>query len=83
MAEILRVDFAKAEYKGETSTLNRPRRMKGCKKKLEVFVQDGGKVKRVALGDPNMEIRRDNPKARANFRSRHSCDTKKDKPTAG
>ena len=30
-----------------------------------------------------MEIRRDDPKARANFRARHSCDTKKDKTTAG
>ena len=48
-----------------------------------MFVQDGDKVKRVAFGDPNMEIRRDDPKARANFRSRHSCDTKKDKTTAG
>ena len=75
--------IAKAEYQGETVTLNKPRRIKGGNKKFEVFVQDGGKVKRVAFGDPNMEIRRDDPKARANFRSRHSCDTKKDKTTAG
>ena len=77
------LDFTKAEYQGETVTLNKPRRIKGGNKKFEVFVQDGGKVKRVAFGDPNMEIRRDDPKARANFRSRHSCDTKKDKTTAG
>ena len=83
VAEILKTDFAKAEYQGETVTLNKPRRIKGGNKKFEVFVQDGGKVKRVAFGDPNMEIRRDDPKARANFRSRHSCDTKKDKTTAG
>ena len=83
VAEILKVDFAKAEYQGETVTLNKPRRIKGGNKKFEVFVMDGGKVKRVAFGDPNMEIRRDDPKARANFRSRHSCDTKKDKTTAG
>ena len=76
-------NLAKAEYQGETVTLNKPRRIKGGNKKFEVFVQDGGKVKRVAFGDPNMEIRRDDPKARANFRSRHSCDTKKDKTTAG
>jgi hypothetical protein len=75
--------LAKAEYQGETVTLNKPRRIKGGNKKFEVFVQDGDKVKRVAFGDPNMEIRRDDPKARANFRSRHSCDTKKDKTTAG
>jgi hypothetical protein len=28
----------------------------------------------VRFGDPDMEIRRDNPKARANFRARHGCD---------
>lgn len=81
--EVLKEDFAKAEYQGEKVTLNKPRRIKGGNKKFEVFVQDGGKVKRVTFGDPNMEIRRDDPKARANFRSRHSCDTKTDKTKAG
>ena len=81
--EVLKVDFAKAEYQGEKVTLNKPRRIKGGNKKFEVFVQDGDRVKRVTFGDPNMEIRRDDPKARANFRSRHSCDSKKDKTTAG
>ena len=76
-------EVTKAEYQGEKVTLNKPRRIKGGNKKFEVFVQSGGKIKRVAFGDPNMEIRRDDPKARANFRSRHSCDTKKDKTTAG
>lgn len=33
-----------------------------------------GKPYTVRFGDPDMEIRRDNPKARANFRARHSCD---------
>jgi hypothetical protein len=83
VAEVLKVDFAKAEYQGEKVTLNKPRRTKGGNKKFEVFVQDGDRVKRVTFGDPNMEIRRDDPKARANFRSRHSCDTKNDKTTAG
>ena len=76
-------EVTKAEYQGEKVTLNKPRRTKGGNKKFEVFVQSGGKVKRVAFGDPNMEIRRDDPKARANFRARHNCDTKKDKTTAG
>jgi hypothetical protein len=83
VAEVLKVDFAKADYQGEKVTLNKPRRIQGGNKKFEVFVQDGDRVKRVTFGDPNMEIRRDDPKARANFRSRHSCDTKKDKTTAG
>ena len=81
--EVMKEEFTKAEYQGEKVTLNKPRRIQGGNKKFEVFVQDGDKVKRVAFGDPNMEIRRDDPKARANFRSRHSCDTKKDKTTAG
>ena len=76
-------EVTKAEYQGEKVTLNKPRRIKGGNKKFEVFVQSGGKVKRVAFGDPNMEIRRDDPKARANFRARHNCDSKKDKTTAG
>ena len=40
------------------------------------FVATGsheGKDYTVRFGDPNMEIRRDNPKARKNFRSRHNC----------
>jgi len=82
VAEVLKEDFAKAEYQGEKVTLNKPRRIQGGSKKFEVFVQDGDKVKRVTFGDPNMEIRRDDPKARANFRSRHSCDTAKDKTSA-
>ena len=82
VAEILKSDFAKAEYQGEQVTLNKPRRTKGGNKKFEVFVQDGGKVKRVTFGDPNMSIRRDNPEARASFRARHQCDTAKDKTSA-
>jgi hypothetical protein len=29
----------------------------------------------VKFGDPNMEIRRDDPDRRRNFRARHQCDT--------
>lgn len=82
VAEILKTEFQKAEYQGQKVTLNKPRRIQGGNKKFEVFVMDGDKVKRVAFGDPNMEIRRDDPKARANFRSRHSCDTASDKTSA-
>ena len=80
--EILKEDLQKADYQGEKVTLNKPRRIQGGNKKFEVFVMDGDKVKRVTFGDPNMEIRRDDPKARANFRSRHSCDTATDKTSA-
>lgn len=47
----------------------------GHSKKFKVYVKkpDGNTVK-VTFGDPNMEIRRDDPKARKNFRARHNCD---------
>ena len=80
--EVLKSTIEKADYQGETVSLNKPRRIQGGNKKFEVFVQDGDRVTRVTFGDPNMEIRRDNPKARANFRSRHSCDTASDKTSA-
>ena len=35
----------------------------------------------VKFGDPNMEIKRDDPDRRRNFRARHKCDTAKDKTT--
>ena len=82
VAEILKEDIQKAEYQGREVTLNKPRRIQGGNKKFEVFVMDGDNVKRVTFGDPNMEIRRDDPEARANFRSRHSCDTATDKTSA-
>lgn len=75
-------DITKAEYQGREVPLNKPRRLSGGNKKFEVFVQDGGKVKRVTFGDPDMEIRRDDDEARTSFRARHSCDTAKDKTSA-
>ena len=78
------LEVEKAEYKGEKVTLDKPFRLpSGSKKKFGVYVKSGDRVKRVTFGDPNMEIRRDDPKARANFRSRHNCDSKTDKTTAG
>jgi cation transport regulator ChaB len=73
----------KAEYQGRTVALDKPFRLpKGSGKKFGVYVKDGDRVKRVTFGDPNMEIRRDDPEARANFRARHSCDTATDKTSA-
>tara|TARA_R100001082_G_C4355978_1_gene156913 strand:+ start:1377 stop:1634 length:258 start_codon:yes stop_codon:yes gene_type:complete len=76
-----------AKFKGKTVKLNKPSRIrKGQtsygRKKFQVFVKDGAKVKRVTFGDPNMKIRKSNPKARASFRARHKCATAKDKTTA-
>ena len=72
----------KAEYQGREVELNKPFRTPGESKKFAVYVQDGDAVKIVRFGDPDMEIRRDDPDARRNFRARHSCDTATDKTSA-
>jgi len=73
----------KAEYQGRDVELDRPFRLpSGSSKKFGVYVKDGDKVRRVTFGSPDMEIRRDDPEARANFRARHSCDTATDKTSA-
>ena len=49
--------------------------MSGDVKKYKVYVRnDKGNVVKVNFGDPNMEIKRDNPERRKNFRARHNCD---------
>ena len=70
-----------ATYQGKKVTLNKPRYIgKGetsyGKKKSVVYVMDGGKVKRVTFGDPNMKIKKDQPKRRKSFRARHGCDSR-------
>ena len=65
-----------AEYQGKKVTINKPFRTPGMKKKFAVYVKNpAGKVVIVRFGDPNMEIKRDDPDRRRNFRSRHQCDT--------
>jgi len=72
----------KAMHQGKEVDLDKPFRLPaGSTKKFGVYVKSGDGVKKVTFGDPNMEIRRDDPDARANFRSRHSCDTATDKTT--
>ena len=72
----------KSEYDGKSVELNNP--TKGDRKKYKVYVRnDKGNVVKVEFGDPNMEIKRDDPARRAAFRARHNCDQKKDKTTAG
>ncbi len=65
-----------AKYKGRTVKLNKPFRTPDGPKKFAVYVKnDKDKVVIVRFGDPNMEIKRDNPKRRKSFRARHKCDT--------
>lgn len=76
-------EFEDLEYsEAAKKTLNKPFRLpSGSKKKFGVYVKNPktGNIIMVKFGDPNMEIRRDDPKARKAFRARHSCDTAKDK----
>ena len=62
-----------AEYNGRPVKLNNPTR--GDVKKYKVYVRnDKGNVVKVEFGDPNMEIKRDDPARRKSFRARHNCD---------
>ena len=63
-----------AEYQGRKVKLNKP--MQGDVKKFKVYVKDPktGNTKKVNFGDPNMRIKKSNPKRRKSFRARHNCD---------
>jgi hypothetical protein len=69
-------DVTAAEYQGRKVTLNKPFRTSGGPKKFGVYTKnEKGNVVLVRFGDPNMEIKRDDPQRRKNFRSRHNCDS--------
>ena len=64
-----------AEYQGKKVTLNDPVRSSDGKKKFHVYVKnEKGNVIKLGFGDPNMEIKRDDPARRKSFRARHNCD---------
>jgi nicotinic acid mononucleotide adenylyltransferase len=64
-----------SEYQGRKVTLNDPFRNTDGNSKFSVYVKnEKGNVVKVNFGDPNMEIKRDDPKRRKSFRARHNCD---------
>ena len=68
-------ELEEAEYKGRKVELNNPSRSSDGKKKFYVYVRnDKGNIIKLGFGDPNMEIKRDDPARRKAFRARHSCD---------
>jgi len=76
-------ELCKALYQGREVTLDKPFRTPGGPKKFAVYVKnDKGNVIIVRFGDPNMEIKRDDPERRKNYRARHHCAEAKDKTTA-
>ena len=66
--------LTEAEYRGRKVPLGKP--MRGDVKKFKVFVKDPktGNIKKVNFGDPNMRIKKSNPKRRKSFRARHHCE---------
>lgn len=65
-----------SEYQGRKVTLNKPFRTPDGPKKFSVYVKnEKGNVVKVNFGDPNMEIKKDDPARRRSFRARHKCDS--------
>lgn len=75
-----------AKYQGRNVPLNKKMRDDSGKKKFKVYVKNPktGNVKVIRFGDPNMRIKKNNPKRKKSFRARHKCDTAagKNKSTA-
>lgn len=66
-------DLEEAEYRGRKVPLGK--KMKGDVKKSKVYVRKpNGNIVKVEFGDPNMRIKKSNPKRRKSFRARHNCD---------
>jgi hypothetical protein len=64
-----------AQYQGKDVTLNKPFYTPDGPKKSAVYTMGpNDKVVIVRFGDPNMEIKKDNPERRKSFRARHNCD---------
>ena len=60
----------------DKKTLNKPFRTSKGPKKFSVYVKnEKGNIVKVNFGDPNMEIKRDDPARRKSFRARMKCDT--------
>ena len=69
------LEITEAEYQGRKVKLNDPMRSNDGKRKFYVYVKnEKGNVIKLGFGDPNMEIKRDDPARRKSFRARHRCD---------
>ena len=74
------VNMNESEYHGKKVKLGKP--SSGDVKKFKVYVKNKkGNVVKVNFGDPNMEIKRDNPARKKSFRARHKCAQAKDRTT--
>jgi len=65
-------DIDEAKYRGREVPLGK--KMPGDVKKSKVYVRKpNGNIVKVEFGDPNMRIKKSNPKRRKSFRARHNC----------
>jgi hypothetical protein len=72
LAELPDEPLDEAEYQGRDVPLGK--KMAGDVKKSKVYVRGPkGNVVKVNFGDPNMKIKKSNPKRRKSFRARHNC----------
>ena len=95
LRKLIREMILEAVYDGRKVDLNKPMsNPENPNKKSKVYVNSGEKyksgdqkgqvkAKKVQFGDPNMKIKKSNPKNRASFRARHDCANKTDNKTAG
>jgi len=68
--------LVEADYQGKTVKLNDPFRTPGENKKFGVYTMGpNGDVVIVRFGDPNMEIKRDDPERLKSYRARHGCES--------
>lgn len=80
-------ELDEAEYQGRDVKLNKPKR--GGSKKFYVYTRDpkSGNIRKVAFGAKdgggNLAVKLKDPEARKNFATRHDCENKKDKTSAG
>lgn len=64
-----------AQYQGRNVNLNKVMKNPNPNKKSMVYTKNASdNVVKVSFGDPNMSIKKDNPKRRKSFRARHNCD---------
>jgi len=81
--DVKRTPSGRITYRGESfAGYNKPKRTPGGPKKSAVLAKKGSQIKLVRFGDPNMTIKKDQPKRRKSFRARHNCATAKDKFSA-
>jgi len=76
-------ELDEAEYRGKDVPLNKPKR--GGSKKFYVYTKNKkGNVVKVSFGGTTgLNVKIDEPGARASFAARHQCATKKDKTKPG